>query len=76
MAKKSEEFKINYTLIAVFTEDEIIHKTFESLEEVNKFVETELEGKSKALVFVVEGKLMPESQWRLSDEKETYWVVI
>ena len=77
MTEKSKKAKIKYTLIAVVTEDEIMHKTFESLEELNKFVETELiDARNQALVFVVKGELIPESQWRRPDEKETYWTII
>ena len=65
-----------YTLVAVFKEDDILHKTFQTLKDVNKFVKTELADKG-ALVFVVKGTLMPESQWREPDEENNkYWIVI
>lgn len=76
MAKKSEKPDINYTLIAVFTEDEIMHKTFETLDEVNTFIENDFEGSKGALIFVIEGTLLPESQWRRPGTDETYWVII
>tara|TARA_Y100000034_G_scaffold115518_1_gene152742 strand:- start:528 stop:770 length:243 start_codon:yes stop_codon:yes gene_type:complete len=66
-----------YTVIAVFSEEDILHKTFESLKDVNEFVKTNVVDKKHALVFVTEGNLVPESQWRQpDDENNKYWVVI
>jgi len=65
-----------YTVVAVFNENDILHHTLESLEDVDLFVKTELKDKN-ALVFVTEGNLVPESQWRQPDEEDNkYWVVL
>ncbi len=67
-----------FTLIAIHSEDEILHKMFESLEELNTFIKTDIDKKgNSALVFVIEGTLMSESQWRLPDDQtDKYWTII
>jgi|TARA_Y100000004_G_C8773436_1_gene351738 hypothetical protein len=73
--KKVEEV---FTVVAVFSEDEVKHSTCTSLEEVNSYINSIEDGGNHALVFVTKGTLMPESEWRIreQDEEQQYWTVI
>lgn len=76
-SESSEPATAIYTVVAVFSEDDILHATFESLEDIDKFVKANVTSDKSALVFVTEGNLVPESQWRRPDEENNkYWVVI
>jgi hypothetical protein len=67
-----------YTLVAVSAVDDILHKTFTSLEELNSFVKDEIAGSEPtSLVFVVNGTLVPESEWNPPDQTDqVYWTII
>jgi len=70
--------KNTFTVVLVHSVEEIEYHTLPSLEEVNIFIRTAESDNKEALVFVVNGELIPESQWRLPDENDTekYWIII
>ena len=76
-AKPKKEEKV-FTVVLVYTDEDIEHHTLNSLEEVNTFIRTSKDSNKNALVFVVAGTLIPESQWRLpdTDDNEKYWTII
>jgi hypothetical protein len=73
-----EEPPTTFTFLAIYSEDNILHKTFESLEDLNAFIKTDIiEGENSALIFVAQGVLLSESQWRLpEDQTDKYWTII
>ena len=76
---KTSKSRTTFDLVAVFSTEQIWHKTFTTLEDLNKFIKDEIEAiEETALVFVTKGRLMPESEWRIQEQdKDTqYWTVI
>tara|TARA_Y100001937_G_scaffold111012_1_gene157175 strand:- start:1070 stop:1330 length:261 start_codon:yes stop_codon:yes gene_type:complete len=73
--KKAQEV---FTVVAVFSENEVKHATYANLEEVNSYINSIEDDGNHALVFVTKGTLMPESEWRIreQDEEQKYWTVI
>jgi hypothetical protein len=77
--EKVTKSRTTFTVVAVFSADQIWHNTFPTLEDLNKFIKDEIEAIDEtALVFVTKGRLMPESEWRLQEQDKDiqYWTVI